>query len=133
MKCKAFADFDAGRGEDLYKVAYGRAFDVDPKEAVGDKRQIGKVMELMLQYGGGVGAFITGATTYGIDLDEMAEAALPTISSEIKFRAASWHDKCVAEKRSTFGLSKDAFVACDSLKTLWRNAHPAISGIWRDL
>jgi DNA polymerase len=28
---------------------------------------VGKVMELMLQYEGGVGAFVTGELTYGVN------------------------------------------------------------------
>ena len=74
-KIKAFRDFDNGIGEDLYKVAYGRAFNIDPKLVDKDQRQVGKVMELMLQYEGGVGAFLTGAATYRIDLDDLAEKA----------------------------------------------------------
>lgn len=80
-KLKAFADFDKGIGYDLYIVAYAKSFNVDPA-TVGKKspeRQIGKVEELMFQYGGGVGAWITGAATYGIDLDRMTEQVYPTL------------------------------------------------------
>jgi DNA polymerase len=132
-KCEAFAEFDKGVGEDLYKVAYGKAFGVDPSTATGSKRQIGKVMELMLQYGGGVGAFLTGAATYGIDLDEMAIAALPSIPEPIRLEALAWYHKCLETERSTFDLSQETFVVCDSLKRMWREAHPQISSIWREL
>ena len=41
-----------------------------------------------------------------------------------------WTEK---EGRDTFGLSRDAFVACDALKRGWRDAHPAISSGWSEL
>ncbi|KDC01369.1 DNA-directed DNA polymerase domain protein [Bordetella bronchiseptica D993] len=78
-KLAAFREFDDGAGPDLYKLAYAKAFAVSPDSVDKDQRQIGKVMELMLGYEGGVGAFLTGAATYGIDLDAMADAAWPSI------------------------------------------------------
>lgn len=134
-KCAAFSDFDNGIGEDLYKVAYGKAFDVDPSTATGDKRQIGKVMELMLQYEGGVGAFLTGAASYGIDLDDMAERAMPNIPERIKMEAFKFYNYCLVNPKrfSTHGLEVNTFVACDSLKRMWREAHPAITGTWKAL
>ncbi|MEO6588960.1 MAG: DNA polymerase I [Pyrinomonadaceae bacterium] len=80
-KLQAFRDYDAGTGADLYLLSYAKAFNV-PVEDVpkkGDERQIGKVMELMLQYQGGVGAFLTGAATYRIDLKKMAEQVFDTL------------------------------------------------------
>lgn len=148
-KLQAFRDYDTvvGRdakgkairkGHDLYKINYAKAFavspDFDEHTLAGYlQRQIGKVMELMLQYEGGVGAFITGAATYGIDLDKMAEAALPTIPDDVLDEARGFHKWCLEQHRPTFGLAPEVFVACDSLKRLWRRAHPNIKGMWRDL
>lgn len=131
-KLEAFAAFDSGIGSDLYRVAYGKAFDINPEDVDKNQRQIGKVMELMLQYEGGVGAFITGAITYGIDLDQMAEVAWPNIPKDIIEQAAkAW--EWAQKKRSTFGLSRKTYMVCDALKRMWREAHPAISNYWPEL
>ena len=128
-KLKAFADFDAGVGEDLYKVAYGRSFNIDPKEATGQKRQIGKVMELGLGYEGGVAAFLTFAVVYNMDLDDLAKAVWATASREALENAQgmwNWAQK----KKRTLGLTMEIYVACEVLKRAWRDAHAATSALW---
>lgn len=128
-KLKAFADFDAGIGEDLYKVAYGRSFNIDPKEATGQKRQIGKVMELGLGYEGGVAAFLTFAAVYNMDLQDLAKAVWATASTEALDNAKgmwSWAQK----KKRTLGLPMEVYVACEVLKAAWREAHAATKALW---
>lgn len=128
-KLKAFADFDNGTGEDLYKVAYGRSFNIDPKEATGQKRQIGKVMELGLGYEGGVAAFLTFAAVYQMDLEDLAKAVWATASREALENAQgmwTWAQK----KKRTLGLSMEVYVACEVLKTAWRDAHAATKALW---
>lgn len=137
-KLKAFTSFDKGTGADLYTLAYARAFDVeassiDKKTLIGYlQRQIGKVMELFLQYEGGVGAFITGAATYNIDLNQMTESAWDSIPSYIMKEAENMWFWAIEQKR-TLGLDKHVFVVCDSLKRMWREKHPAIAGYWPEL
>lgn len=129
-KLKAFADFDAGTGEDLYKVAYGRSFNIDPKEATGQKRQIGKVMELGLGFGGGVAAFITFAVVYQMDLNNLADAVWATASAPALENAQGmwlW----ATEKKRTMGLTKEVYVACEVLKRAWRDAHPNTEALWK--
>lgn len=94
-KVDAFAAFDRGEGEDLYKITYGRAFGVDPSTVTKELRQHGKVIDLAGGYGGWVGACMTFADVYRVE-----------IPSETV--AASWMGG-------------------------WRNAHPAVVRIWKDL
>lgn len=115
--------------------------------------------ELMFQYGGGVGAWITGAATYGIDLDAMTEAVYPTLP-EWAVEAATEYLKHLYEasakryakriekgmpveeagvlldqeqEKKRLGLAPKVFVACDAIKRLWRRAHPEISSYWKEL
>lgn len=131
-KLDAFREYDEGTGPDLYKLAYARAFNISPDNVDKYQRQIGKVMELGLGFGGGVAAFLTFALVYGLDLDELANAALPNIPRDVIREAKSWYDESV-KRKSTYGLSERVFIACDSLKRLWRRAHPMTCDFWYQL
>lgn len=129
-KLKAFAEFDAGIGADLYKLAYARSFDVDPAAVEKWQRQIGKVMELGLGYEGGVAAFLTFAAVYNMDLDELAKAVYATASAEAMENARGmwqWAQK----KKRTLGLPENIYIACEILKRAWRDAHPMTVALWK--
>lgn len=132
-KLQAFREYDAGRGADLYKLAYAKAFKVAPDDVTKEQRQIGKVMGLMLGYEGGVGAFLTGAATYGFDVEDLGIRAYDTIPAHILREAGKFYDWVVEQKRSTYGLSRTAFIVCDSLKRMWREAHPNVASFWKEL
>jgi DNA polymerase len=124
-KLQAFRDYDRGEGPDLYVASYARTFRVPLEQA---KRQVGKVLELAMGFGGGVGSFITFAAVYGLDLEKMtAGLSLP---DDVVGEARNFWEWSVETKRSTYGLSREVFVACDSLKRLWRRAHPKIVALW---
>jgi DNA polymerase len=132
-KLEAFRAFDAGTGHDLYKLAYAKSFGIQPGDVTKPQRQVGKVMELALGYEGGVGAFITFADAYGIDLEEMAHSAWDTLPAQLVAESQEFYDWSVSQNRSTHGLSREAFVTCDVFKRGWRQGHPATSSLWRDL
>ena len=157
------------KGIDLYMMTYAKSFNTEPESVNKDQRPIGKVMDLFLGFAGGVGAFVTGAATYHIDLKAMAEQVLPTVPKRIIEEARGWYELSVeraenacaermrkhvpeADRESdiedlktfetlwaehyvdpTHGLERDVFIACDSLKRLWRESHPATTKFWYDL
>lgn len=129
-KIKAFAEFDQGVGHDLYKLAYARSFNVDPKDVTKAGRQIGKVQELGLGYEGGVAAFLTFAAVYNMDLADLAKAVMATATPDALENAQGvwgWAKK----RKRTLGLPMETYVACEILKRAWRDAHPMTSALWK--
>ena len=120
-------------GHDLYKLAYAKAFGIDPSLVDKDMRQVGKTMELALGFQGSVGAFLTFSLAFNIDLEAMAEKAYDNIPKQTLEDAASFLEWQIGQGRSQFGLSDRAFIVCDSFKRLWREAHPRISSYWKEL
>jgi DNA polymerase len=144
-KLQAFRDFDTiigfdeakrkpiRKGHDLYNLAYAKSFGIDAGQVTGDQRQVGKVQELALGYQGGVGAFLTFAAAYGIDLEAMGEAAIGGIPDDTLEQAREFLLWQRDQGRSQHGLSDNAWLVCESFKRLWRDAHPAISTWWKEL
>jgi DNA polymerase len=147
-KIKAFEDFDKGEGYDIYVLAYARTFRVTPesvledKERGGNQRQVGKVLELALGYHGGVGSFVTFAALYSVDLSKLADKVWDSIPQDVMAEAKRYWDFCVPHyddvlKRmtpdQTLGLPERIFIACDSIKRMWRRAHPKIVQTWEDI
>lgn len=125
-KLQAFRDYDAGKGPDLYLASYARTFGVPIEKAV---RQIGKVLELAMGFGGGVGSFLTFATAFGLDLKKMVSGlVLPKDLLEDSIRYYAWR---MEKNQGDYDLGKEIFVALDTLKRMWRNAHPAIVAYWK--
>lgn len=130
-KLAAYAAYDNKTGPDTYKLAYARPFGIDPNDIAdeGDqRRQIGKVMELALQYYGGVGAFCSMAETYGLRLETLAETAWHVIPADVKADSLAKWNKCRPNRR--YGLDQRVWMVCQSLVTMWRRAHPKIVKFW---
>jgi DNA polymerase bacteriophage-type len=131
---EVFRAQDNGTGPDSYKAAYCSLFnskieDVDWTTIDGMlKRQIGKVTELFFNYEGGVGAFLTGAETYGIDLDAVTEAAWPQLSDEAKS-----HGEWMVKNHRQHDVPERTQIALDGIKFTWRSRRPKTKQGWKDL
>jgi len=89
------------QGIDVYKVNAEEIYDTPYDEVTEDQRQVGKVAELALQFGGAVGALTSMARNYGLVFTEAEKARIVH-----RWRAANhWSEKFGR------GLMR-AFVAC---------------------
>lgn len=129
-KLDAFRAYDAGTGPDLYKLTYSKAFSVPVESVTKAQRQMGKVLELAMGYGGGPGAFVTFAMGYGIDLHDMAKATLPVVPADVRDEAERAYEWAATTPKRLCGLEHDVWIACDSVKRLWRRANPHIVAFW---
>jgi DNA polymerase len=90
-------------------------------------------MELGLGYQGSVGAFITFAIVYGLDLDELALAVWKAMPKAALDDATGRYHWTIGKGFKTFGLVERTWVACQALVTAWRLAHPEIVQLWAQL
>ncbi len=125
-KLDAFAAFDAGTGEDLYRVAYGRSFGIPPDTVDSNQRQIGKTMELALGYQGGVVAFQSMARIYGVDIGQSYEMLCAGDMTAAKTAAEAYETRGKGS-----GIGRESWIAAEIV--VWRGAHPNVTKFWYDL
>lgn len=85
--------------------------------------------DLAMQYEGGVGAFVTMASTYRLNLNELKDAALHKLDEDSR-ESAEW---MWGRYGRSSGLDHDVYVTCDGLKHMWRKAHPKVKQGWKDV
>ncbi len=109
----------------VYNVPYASIKKTDPK------RQTGKACNLGLGFGGGIGAFHTMATIYRVNLEELPEHVRPLATEEIIERAEKNATNYL--KKNAGKMSREAAIACDIVKQLWRIKRPNIVKFWYGL
>lgn len=89
---------------------------------------------LALGFGGGVLAFNSMANIYGIDMAPVYPILRETTDAEILGRAAERYEECLDRgDTGTDVLSREAWIASEVTKVLWRNKHPATVALWKGL
>lgn len=131
-KLEAYRAVDRGEGVDLYKLLFSQFFGT-PVDKVNDtERQSGKVSELAFGFGGGVGALVTMAAGYQMDLNPLADLVLPRATPDQRARAyKAWRRGFLM--REDYDLPPLVYQACDILKQTYRESNGAIDQLKHDL
>lgn len=116
-------------GPDLYKVTAGQILGKTPHDVAKSERNVmGKVPELALGFGGGVGAFQSMAKIYNVVMSEYWQIIQKAL--EPRFIDQAWKNWEAFGKKS--GLFADDWLASEAVKLAWRDRHPGIRGCWYD-
>ena len=96
------------------------------------RQSVGKVSELALGFGGGVGAFHSMSQAYGVSLDPLYAPVWASADEERRAKAVKRYEACLKRgKERTMEMTREAWLACEIVKVGWRAANPAISGGWK--
>jgi len=117
---------------DQYRLLYARFFGVDIKNLTDHERQAGKVIELACGFGGSVGAFVTMAVGYGMDLSTLPSLVLARADGKLIAKAEkAWWRAFLSH--ADYDLEPDVFIACHVLVQSYRAANPRIDSLKRSL
>ena len=130
----AYRAVDAGTGAGIYEIAASGIFNVDPFNVTKAQRQCGKCATLGLGFGGGVLAFHSMAQIYNIDMAPVFPILRETTDAEVFNRALERYEEC-AERGDTGTdvLTREAWIASEVTKVLWRQRHPSTVALWAGL
>lgn len=117
---------------DAYKVGATRLFGVRYEDVTGDQRQAAKPRELGLGYNGGIGAYDTFCTAYGVDPQMLVEIVLPTMTGDEEFMANKLA-KIYAKKHPDCERTHEQLMAMDVDKQRWRKDHPCTVHFWKSI
>ncbi len=128
----AYYNEDVNGGADMYEHTYAMVFGIPVEEVTKEQRFLGKVLNLSMGYGGGVGGFVSFALLYNTDIDAMADKMFPTLPDDLLEEAMKFYKWSIANKK-TYNLREKTFIVCDVLKRLWRRANPNYVEMWANL
>ena len=128
-KIQAFKDYDAGTGPDLYKVTAAQILGITPGDVDKTQRNVmGKVPELALGFGGGVGAFQSMAKIYNVDMAGYWGIIQDALAPQYIQKAWDHWDSFGSKS----GIMQDEWLASEAVKVAWRARHPGIVRCWYD-
>lgn len=130
-KLLAFGAYDRGEGPDLYKVTAGQILGKSPDQVDKVERNVvGKVPELALGFGGGVGAFESMAKIYQVNMADYWDIIKAAIDDQFIEKARWGWGKYGAAQADGMEMSQESWLASETVKNAWRDRHPGIVACW---
>ncbi len=133
-KIKAFREYDAGTGPDLYNITAASILGGDPWKVEKKNRNVfGKVPDLACGYQGGVAGFQTFAKAYNVRMADHWDTIQKQISAMIVAKATENLNKWGRDSQAQLEISETEWLASETCKLAWRARHPATVQFWYGL
>lgn len=133
-KLKAFREYDAGVGPDLYKVTASIITGIPAMEVPKSLRNsIGKVADLASGYMGGVPGYQNFARAYNVKLADYWDALQKNVDPALIVKARQNFDQWGRDQATSLEISDLEWVASETCKLAWRARHPATVRFWYSL
>lgn len=126
---KAFIASDTKTGPDTYIVSAAGIYRVAPSTISKDdpRRQVGKVSDLSLGFGGGALALLKMAKNYRLDIADAHDAVMASATSANIAKAEdAWE-----QRGKGSGVSQRRWLTAEVIKLGWRDSHPATVAYWK--
>ena len=125
---QTFRDSFAGVGLDAYKKLWLKFFGGRIEDVNDHKRNAAKVIKLACGFGGSVGALVTMAVSYGMDLSDLPAMVLPSADAKSMGRAENTWWRAFLQ-REDYDLEPSVYIACHVLVQAYRRANPRIDAL----
>lgn len=133
-KLKAFLEYDAGTGPDLYNITASSILGGDPwKVSKKDRNVFGKVPDLASGYQGGVAGYQTFAKAYGVRMADHWITIQKMIRTELVDKARWNLEKFGRPQLESLEISETEWLASETCKLAWRDRHPKTTRLWYGL
>lgn len=120
-------------GADLYKITAGQILGVSPWDVNKVERNVlGKVSDLSLLFGGGVGAYVSMGKNYNVDMSNYWELIKSSMDDQFIEKARWGWGKFGKGDATRSGMTEAAWMASETVKCAWRDRHPAIIKAWAE-
>ena len=126
---KAFIASDTKTGPDTYIVSAAGIYRVDPSTISKDdpRRQVGKVSDLSLGFGGGALALLKMAKNYRLDIADAHDAVMTSATAaNIENAIDAWD-----QRGKGSGVAQRRWLTAEVIKLGWRDSHPATVAYWK--
>ena len=130
-KLAAFRESDAGSGPDLYRLLYAQMTGVAVGKVTKEQRQMAKVCELAMGYGGGVVALASAITDAGLSVDAIADQFSSAASVDEKAAAEKAWELAFLRRRAD-DLPAAAYEGLHVLVQRYRAQNKSIVDFWRE-
>lgn len=118
-------------GPDLYKVTAGMVLGKTPDQVNKIERNVlGKVSDLALLFGGGVGAYESMAKIYQVNMADYWDVIRASLDEQFIEKARWAYGKFGAAQAASMGMTMEGWLAAETVKGAWRDRHPGIVKAW---